>query len=78
LAALVMIENALLLVGGLATGIIAALVAIWPQLASGGAEVPVESLATTLSLVLIVGLLAGLTAVRATLRAPLLPALRGE
>jgi hypothetical protein len=78
LAALVMIENALLLVGGLATGIIAALVAIWPQLASGGAEVPVESLGVTLSLVLIVGLLAGLAAVRATLRAPLLPALRGE
>jgi len=78
LARLVMIENALLLIGGLAVGIAAALVAVLPHWLSGGAEVPWLSLALTLALVLVVGLLAGLVAVRATLRAELLPALRQE
>jgi len=78
LARLVMIENSLLLVGGLGVGILAALVAVLPHWLSGGAEVPWLSLAATLALVLIVGWLAGLVAVRATLRAQLLPALRRE
>lgn len=76
LAELVMIENALLLVGGLALGVGAALVAVLPHWLAGGASVPWLSLAATLSTVLVVGLLAGLLAVRATLRAELLPALR--
>ena len=46
--------------------------------AAGGAGVPWLSLAATLALVLVVGLAAGLFAVRATLRAELLPALRQE
>lgn len=78
LARLVMIENALLLVGGLGVGIAAALVAVLPHWLSGGAEIPWLSLAATLAVVLIVGLAAGLLAVRATLRAELLPALREE
>jgi hypothetical protein len=78
LARLVMLENALLLLGGLATGIVAALVAVLPHLIAGGAAIPWPSLATTLALVLTVGLLAGLAAVRATLTAPLLAALRGD
>lgn len=78
LARLVMIENALLLVGGLAVGILAALVAVLPHWLGGGASVPWLSLAATLALVLFVGLAAGLLAVRATLRAELLPALREE
>ncbi len=78
LARLVMIENTLLLVGGLGVGILAALVAVLPHWLSGGASVPWLSLAATLATVLVVGLLAGLLAVRATLRAKLLPALREE
>jgi ABC-type antimicrobial peptide transport system permease subunit len=78
LAILVMLENAALLVGGLALGIAAALVAILPHLLGGGAAIPWLTLAVTLGLVLLVGLAAGMSAVRATLRAPLLPALRGN
>jgi ABC-type antimicrobial peptide transport system permease subunit len=78
LARLVMIENSLLLVGGLAVGVIAALVAVVPFWLGGGARVPWLSLALTLATVLTVGLLAGLVAVRATLRAELMPALREE
>jgi ABC-type antimicrobial peptide transport system permease subunit len=78
LGELVMLENAALLSFGLGTGILAALVAILPNLLRGEATIPWLSLAGTLALVLAVGLLAGLSAVRATLRAPLLEALRGE
>lgn len=78
LAEMVMLENAALLLFGLGTGIIAALVAILPNLLRGDASIPWLSLFGTLALVLVIGLLAGLSAVRATLRAPLLAALRGE
>jgi len=78
LARLVMFENTLLLVGGLGVGVLAALIAVLPHLFGGGASVPWESLTVTLAIVIVVGLLAGLLAVRATLRAELLPALRGE
>jgi hypothetical protein len=75
---MVLLENTALLVGGLATGTIAALIAILPQLVGGSASTPWLSLAATLIAVLAVGLTAGLLAVRATLRAPLIPALREE
>jgi ABC-type antimicrobial peptide transport system permease subunit len=78
LAWLVLTENAVLLVGGLAIGLISALVAVAPHLVDRSAAIPWLSLAGTLSLVLFVGLSAGWLAVRASLAAPLLPALRGE
>ncbi len=79
LAQMVMLENALLLVAGLGIGAIAALVALLPHLVlAGGARIPWMSLAATLATVLVVGLLAGMIAVRSVLVAPLLPALRGE
>jgi ABC-type antimicrobial peptide transport system permease subunit len=78
LARLVMLENAVLLVGGLALGVLAALVAVLPHWILGGASVPWLSLAATLAAVLIAGLLASLLAVRATVRAELIPALRAE
>jgi putative ABC transport system permease protein len=78
LAMMVMWENAALLVGGLGAGLLAALVAIAAQLFAGSAAVPWVELLATLALVLVVGLAAGTIAVRATLRAPLIPALRGE
>jgi len=78
LAWLVMLENCLLLVAGLACGVAAAVVAVLPHLLSGTASIPWASLGGTLLLVLIVGLAAGLGAVRTVLAAPLLAALRGE
>jgi len=78
LAEMVVLENGLLLCGGLGCGVLAALVAVLPHLVFGRASVPWLSLASTLALVLAIGLLAGLAAVRATLTAPLLRALREE
>ncbi len=78
LGRLVMLENFLLLMGGLGCGVLAALAAILPHLFAGGASIPWRFSAGTLLLVLAVGLLAGLSAVRAALRAPLLAALRNE
>lgn len=78
LAWLVLTENAVLLVGGLAIGLISALVAVAPHLVDQSAAIPWLSLLGTLGLVLVVGLSAGWLAVRASLAAPLLPALRGE
>jgi ABC-type antimicrobial peptide transport system permease subunit len=78
LAAMVTLENAMLLVAGLACGVLSAAVAVLPHFWSGSASIPWGSLAATLGLVLAVGLLAGLTAVRSALRSPLLAALRGD
>lgn len=78
LARLVFWEHAALLVGGLAFGLAAALVAVLPQLAAGGAGLPWTNLAATLGLVLAVGLCAGLASVLAVVRAPLLAALRED
>jgi ABC-type lipoprotein release transport system permease subunit len=78
LGELVMLENTALLCFGLGTGILAALVAILPNLLRGDASIPWLSLAGTLALVLAAGLLAGLAAVRSALRAPLLESLRGQ
>ena len=74
---MVLLENALLLLVGLSCGIVAAAVAVLPHLASGAAVVPIQSLALMLMTIVAVGLFASLFAVRATLRAPLIAALRG-
>ncbi len=78
LAALVVLENMLLLVLGLACGGLAALVAVLPHLLDRGATVPWASMAVALAMILGAGLLASLAAVRAVVRAPLLEALRRE
>jgi putative ABC transport system permease protein len=78
LVRLVLLENALLLLAGLGVGIAAALVAILPHLLGRGAAIPWGALAVILTLVLALGMLAGLAAVRAVLRTPLLAALREE
>ncbi len=75
---LVLLENALLLLAGLGCGVIAAAVAVLPHLLSGSAAVPAQSLGAMLLTILVVGLLASLFAVRATLHAPLIAALRGQ
>ena len=78
LALLVLLENVMLLLAGLATGIVAALLAVLPHMLGGGAEVPFGELGVMLGLVLLVGIVAGALAAQSTLRVPLLAALREE
>lgn len=78
LAGLVMLENVALLVGGLLTGFVSALVATLPHMLVGGASIPFRDLTLLLAVVLVVGCLSSLASVRATLQAPILAALREE
>jgi putative ABC transport system permease protein len=78
LGRLVLAENSFLLALGLAVGAVAALVAVAPHLLGGQGEVLWLRLGFLLALVLGVGLAAGAAVVMATLRAPLLQALRRE
>jgi hypothetical protein len=78
LARLIGLENGVMLGGGLACGILAALVAVLPHWLGGGASIPWGGLAAAILLVFIVGLLAGLAAVRSVLTMPLVASLRSE
>lgn len=78
LVAMVVCENAVLLLGGLLVGILAAAVALIPQWAPHGASVPWSTLFALLGAIAVAGLLAGWLATRSALSAPLLPALRGD
>ena len=78
LAQMVLGENAILLLGGLGIGTLAALVAVLPHYFLQAAEVPWATLLELLGAVLLAGLLAGWLAVRAVGRGALLPALRGD
>jgi putative ABC transport system permease protein len=71
-------ENAVLLVGGLAVGCIAAAVALIPQWLPHGASVPCGTLAILLGIIAMVGMLAGWLATRSTLRSPIVASLRGD
>ncbi len=75
---LVLAENGFLLLLGLAAGVVSALVAVAPHVLTGGGAVPWARLAALLAAVLFVGLVAEAGAVRSTLHAPLLDALRRE
>ncbi|HEX5706960.1 MAG TPA: ABC transporter permease, partial [Pyrinomonadaceae bacterium] len=77
-ALMVLAENALLLVAGLATGTLCALLAIAPVVFERGGRLPVASMGALLLAVLFAGLLASLIATRAALRSPVLQALRAE
>jgi ABC-type antimicrobial peptide transport system permease subunit len=77
-ALMVVAENALLLVCGLLTGLVCALLAIAPAFYARGGHLPTTSLALLLSAVVLTGLAASLAATAAALRSPLLPALRAE
>jgi putative ABC transport system permease protein len=74
---LVLVENALLLVVGLASGVLAALASVAPHVASGAA-VPWARLAGMLGLVLAVGFVVASAATAGILRVPVIPALRRE
>lgn len=75
---MVVAENAWLLLSGLVTGTICALLAIAPAFLERGGRLPNISLGFLLLAVLISGLIASLVATWAALRSPLLPALRAE
>ena len=78
LTAIVLGENLVLLLLGLMTGTVCALLAIAPAVASRGGQLPVVSLAALLGAVFLTGVLASLAATRAALRSPVLEALRSE
>ncbi len=78
LAWLVVAENSLLLVSGVAVGASSALIATSPHLLGGHALVPWLSLALTLLLVMAAGTVASFAAVRRVTSEELLPALRGS
>lgn len=78
LGRLVLAENAFLLATGLAAGTAAALLSVAPHVTGGESHLPWPRLLGLLALVLLVGLASGAAAVTATLRAPLVPALRRE
>jgi ABC-type antimicrobial peptide transport system permease subunit len=77
-ALMVIAENALLLCCGLITGTVCALLAIAPTFFTRHAQLPSIALGLLLLGVLISGLTASVVATWATLRSPLLPALRAE
>jgi putative ABC transport system permease protein len=78
LAAMVIAENAALLVTGLAVGAGSAAIAVAPAAHLRGGHLPLTSLALLLTLVLVTGIAASLIATAATLRPPLLDALHSE
>ncbi len=78
LAKMVLCENVVLLCTGLVTGVLAALFAVLPHIIFAEASPPGFDLFVMLLVILVVGIVSGLLAVRATLKAPLIPALRGE
>ncbi|HEX4899381.1 MAG TPA: FtsX-like permease family protein, partial [Pyrinomonadaceae bacterium] len=78
LALMVIAENFFLLTCGLLTGTVCAIMAIAPVFFERGGRVPGISLGFLLLAVLISGLTASILATWATLRSPLLPALRAE
>jgi ABC-type antimicrobial peptide transport system permease subunit len=75
---LVFAENAALLLLGLGAGVGSAAAAVAPHVLTGEGAVPWARLGGLLGLVLAVGFAAGGMAVRSTVRAPLVPALRKE
>jgi hypothetical protein len=79
LMTIVVAENVLLLMAGLAAGVVSAALAITPAVVERGGRVPVTSGAVVLMVaVLLAGLLSSVLAMRAAIRTPLLASLRSE
>jgi ABC-type antimicrobial peptide transport system permease subunit len=78
LAMMVLAENLVLLLGGLGIGCLAALAAVLPHAIVEQAGTPWATLALLLGIVAAAGAAAAWAASRVVLRAPLLPALRGD
>jgi len=77
-ARVVAAEHWLLLVLGLALGVVSAGVAIWPNLRTPGVQIPYGTIVALLVGILALGLGWTATAARIALRRPLVPALRDE
>ena len=75
---LIVLEHVWLLLIGMAAGVAAAGIAVWPAVAGGGDHVPVVSLISWLIVIAIVGLGSVIVATAAAVRGPLLTALRSE
>ncbi len=75
---MVLVENGLLLFGGLGIGTVCALVAIAPAWLERGGQFPVVGLAGMLLAVAAAGLVSSLAATAAAVRSPLLASLRSE
>lgn len=78
LYSLVMRETMVLLLGGLATGIISALITVVPHMVFGNASIPFVSLGVMLGVILVVGIISSSLAVRSALKGNIVPALRGN
>jgi ABC-type antimicrobial peptide transport system permease subunit len=78
LAAMVLAENLVLLLGGLGIGCLAAVAAVLPHAVVEDAGTPWRTLAVLLGSVAVAGAVAAWWASRVVLKAPLLPALRGD
>ena len=78
LSLMLLSENGFLLLIGILTGTVSALIAVAPHLTTPGAQVPWLSLVMTLVSVFLVGIVASAIAVYFALRRPLLPALKHD
>ena len=78
LSRMLVVENAFLLVIGVAIGTVAALVAVAPHLIDVGGRIPSLSLVLTVAIVVLVGLAASAAAAATALRTELLPTLKAE
>lgn len=78
LSVMVLAENAMLLVWGLASGTVCALLAMLPHLMSTGADTPWTNGGLLLTTVFIVGMVSSLFAVREASKTKIVSALRGE
>jgi hypothetical protein len=75
---IIVVENVLLMVAGLACGTVSAVLAILPALLERGGSLPVAASATMLAVVAVGGVFSSLAAVVAVRRMPLLEAIRSE
>jgi putative ABC transport system permease protein len=78
LAWMVLLENLVLLIGGLGIGSLAALAVVLPHALSNQANTPWATLVVLLAIIALAGAAAAWAASRVVLRTPLLPALRGD
>jgi len=78
LVEMVVLENGVMLLGGLVVGLAAAAIALAPQWAPQGASVPWLTLLGLLGTIAVVGLVAGWLATRSAVEVPIVATLRGE
>ena len=78
LGGLVLSEHAFLLLAGMAIGFLSALFSVVPHMVVGQAQVPLVLLGSILTIILVVGFVAGFGAIISSLRTPILAVLRSE